>query len=115
MIKSFRNFNQINESFSRFDAGTITNKDGSQENWLDKASQSELDRILIAWNDGQGDTYVYDWRKLVRYSKDFPGWDENMSNREILEFFYDSLELNGNMTEIVYFDIDENRYKSFNW
>ena len=66
---------------------------------LNNFSKEELNKVLVCFNDGQGDHSVYDFekmKKLFSESVDSNGKKyntENMTNSEILDEFYKSLDL----------------------
>ena len=79
--------------------------------WLDTASKEDLDRILICFNDGQGDHCVYDYdrvRELLCMDYDLG----DMLPSVIIDTFYNDLDLGGNGSDAIYFD---NGYKIIDW
>lgn len=89
------------------------------DEWLNNASEKEISRIIIHFNDGQGDIASYtmiEARKLLSESVDSMGnpYDMNMSNSELIDNFYNDLCLNGNETRAVYFD-DVEGYLVIDW
>lgn len=84
---------------------------------FNKLSKVELDKVLISFNDGQGDNCVYDWKDIVKLLEDdiligqrVPDLQDDgddltgKTNIEILDMFYDGNELNGNNSNLIYFD-----------
>ena len=68
---------------------------------FNQLSEVELNKVLISFNDGQGDNCVYNWTDII----DISGDDiEGKTNIEILDMFYDSNDLTGNSSNMVYFD-----------
>lgn len=80
--------------------------------------ESKLNRIIICFNNGQGDHCVYNYKEVVNLLKESTQSDcssynvDNLKPSQILDFFYKSLDLNGNNTDAIYFD-DE--YKIIHW
>lgn len=83
---------------------------------FNQLSEADLNKVLISFNDGQGDNCVYDWKGIIQLLED----DFNIGKRleiddsendlagktniEILDMFYDGNELNGNNSNLIYFD-----------
>lgn len=74
------------------------------KDWMDTATDDQLKRIIIAYNDGQGDTHI---DTLGDISELF---EDNISNWEMLRIIYG--EFGGNMTDAAYFD---GEYKKIYW
>jgi hypothetical protein len=76
--------------------------------WFNKASNSELNRFLISFNDGQGDHSIYTYDLVVKLLKNSDRTSikdlAEITHSEIIDEFYKDLELNGNSCDIVYFD-----------
>lgn len=68
---------------------------------FNQLSEAELNKVLISFNDGQGDNCVYNWKDIVDIGEDDV---EGKTNIEILDMFYDGNELNGNNSNLIYFD-----------
>jgi len=79
--------------------------------WINNASEDELNRIIIATNDGQGDTSLYDWQGLCGIYFDNDRNDETPTNIQILDYFYQ--DTNGNMTCAAYFN--GKHYQNLSW
>lgn len=91
---------------------------------LDTLTDEEVKRILVCSNDGQGDTYCYTFADIfnlisesdIKYNNQMVrGADviQKMSRSEILYEF--CKDMSANMTEYIYFDIDDNEYKIIKW
>lgn len=87
------------------------------EDWFNNASEDEINRFIIGYNDGQGDHGFYTYSKIVGLLKnsDRPNSKEleSMTRVEIIDEFYKELLLNGNNSDMVYFDGKE--YLKINW
>lgn len=110
----------------RFDAfeklQTNSDKLSIDNNWFDKATKEELDRILIAYNDGQGDTNCYTYDDIVdiisgseeeENGKIVPFNISKLTPVQIIQKFYDEVVLDGNMVDAVYFD--GKKYLKIQW
>lgn len=77
----------------------------------------KINRIIIGYNDGQGDHGFYTYSKVVDLlnDSDRPNLKklEDMTRVEIIDEFYKGLDLNGNNSGMVYFDGTE--YVEINW
>lgn len=84
------------------------------DNWLDSASKEDLDKIIICFNDGQGDHCVYNYDKIVELLSDYYDQEdlENMTPSQYMKNFYTDCELSGNNTDALYFD---KKYFLINW
>ena len=69
--------------------------------------KEKLNNILISFNDGQGDNCVYNWEGIVGIIRNSYDDTYKLSNAEILDLFYSDLELNGNNSKLIYFDVSE--------
>lgn len=87
------------------------------EDWFNNASEDEINRFIIGYNDGQGDHGFDTYSKIVDLLKnsDRPNSKEleSMTRVEIIDEFYKELHLNGNNSDMVYFDGKE--YLKINW
>lgn len=85
--------------------------------WFNSASDDEISRFIIGYNDGQGDHRFYTYSKIVDLlnNSDRPNQKEleNMTRVEIIDEFYKELHLNGNNSNTVYFDGKE--YLMVDW
>ena len=104
---------KINESQNRWEWKT---KDITEE-FFNDASEEEINKIIIGYNDNQGDHGFYTYSKIVNLlnNSDRPNLKglENMTRVEIIDEFYKELNLNGNNSDMVYFDGTE--YLKINW
>ena len=110
MIKTFENFNE--EEWWYFPTIEITTE------WFNNASESEINRFIIGFNDGQGDHGFYTYNgiiKLLSNSDRNPELKElkGMTRTEIVNEFYQELDLNGNNSDMTYFD--GNKYLKVHW
>ncbi len=76
--------------------------------WFDNCSDDELKRFIVGFNDGQGDHAFYTFDGILELLKnsDRPGKKEleTMTRTEIVDEFFDDLDLNSNNADTVYFD-----------
>jgi len=91
---------------------------------LDTLPDEEINRILVCSNDGQGDTNCYTFDDIknilsesdIKYNNVWVKGEEivpKMKKSEIMDEF--CKDLSGNMTEYIYFDVNENKYKKIKW
>lgn len=91
---------------------------------LDGFTPEELNRILVCNNDGQGDTHCYTFSDMVSIISESDlkrngEWVKGaevvgtMKPSEIFDEFCGGFL--ANLTEYVYFDINENKYKKIQW
>jgi hypothetical protein len=110
MKKFTDKINESNEWWS-WKTKDITN------DWFNNALEEEINRFVIGYNDGQGYHGFYTYTKIVGLLKnsDRPNKRplEDMTRVEILDEFYDELMLNGNNSDVIYFDGKE--YLKINW
>jgi len=108
-------YNLFTEKFQYKD---ISNND------LDTFKDDELNRILICTNDGQGDTNCYTYKEIyeiisesdIRLDGTYIKGKDFVKNHKVSEIIDEFCQdLSGNMTEYIYFDVSENRYKKINW
>jgi len=83
---------------------------------FNQLSEADLNKVLISFNDGQGDNCVYDWKGIIQLLED----DFNIGKRleiddsendlagktniEIIDMFYDGNDLGENNSNLIYFD-----------
>ena len=77
--------------------------------WLDTASKEDLNKIIICFNDGQGDHSVYTYDKIVKLLSEShltktTKTVSEMTVSEIIDIFYLELNLNGDGTDALFFD-----------
>jgi len=85
-----------------------------EKKWFDVASEKDLNRIIVCFDDGQGDHCVYTYKDIFNLLLDMKNGEDinNMTPLEIIDSFYTELNLNGNNTHALYFD---NEYKIIRW
>jgi hypothetical protein len=90
----------------------MTNFEITEEDF-NQLSEADLNKVLISFNDGQGDNCVYDWKGIIQLLEDIgqrldiTGTEDDLAyktNIEILDMFYDGNELGGNNSNLIYFD-----------
>jgi len=79
---------------------------------LDNFTEEQLNRLVFVFYDGQGDTSVMIWKDFIELSKE---WEKELGigfpkNSDKFDFLYKDSELNGNISEFLYFDFN-NEYK----
>lgn len=111
MKKFTDKINESSENWWRWKTKDIT------EEWFNNASDVEINKFIIGYNDGQGDHGFYTYSKIVGLlnNNDRPNLDklEDMTRVQIIDEFYKELYLNGNNSGMVYFDGTE--YLEVNW
>lgn len=117
-ILTFGKFTKESLSYPNIEHKEISNEQ------LNSMSEEELNRILVCNNDGQGDTHCYTFNDIVNIISDsdikynnqwVKGKDviQKMKRSEIMDEF--CMDMSGNMTEYIYFDVNENKYKKIEW
>lgn len=87
------------------------------EEWFNTASDNEIKRFIIGFNDGQGDHSFYTFEGILALLSESDlssnkSIDE-MTNIEILDEFYNGCQLTGNNSDMVYFNGEE--YQEVEW
>ena len=91
---------------------------------INSFTKKELNKIVVCFNDGQGDHCVYTYNKIVKLLKEsdikinnlyVEGIEivDNMKPSEIMNMFYNELDLDGNNTDALYFD--KGKYNIIQW
>jgi hypothetical protein len=92
------------------------------DNWLNSATEDDLNKIVICYNDGQGDHSVYtiervkDWYKEINeYQEDERFNDVNAKLSYIIDLFYNVgyPTINGNSCDALIFD--NGKYYMIHW
>lgn len=92
------------------------------EKWFNEASEEEVARFILGFNDNQGDHCVDTYKSIFELVSEaevtFDGKDiteeylKNSTRSEILDEFYNSLGIGGNDSDMLYFD---GEYKKVEW
>lgn len=69
---------------------------------FNELSEFELNRFIFSYNDGQGDCYVNTFDEIVELFEDVD--ISNLNRTQILDRFYNESCLNGNNSNISYYD-----------
>lgn len=116
MIKKFENYIEDDLNKIAIDSASVINESSNwwewkkksiSGDWFNNASDDEINRFIIGYNDGQGDHGFYTYSKIVDLlnNSDRPNKElENMTRVEIIDEFYNELQLNGNNSDMTYFD-----------
>ena len=111
MIKKFNEMAVTEKSWEVIKHKKISEKD------FNNFSEKELNRFVLCFNDGQGDHSVYNWKSILSLLCESDLKDpktgeyekgeliiKEMNNMQILDLFYNDLDLNGNNSDALYFD-----------
>ena len=112
-MKKFSNLEFIKENENWYDGlPTIQIKESDFNTFSDE----DLNRYVLCFNDGQGDHSVYTFKKIVGLLENSDRPDKKkvseMTRIEILDTFYDELDITGNSSDELYFD---GEYKNIMW
>jgi len=99
----------------KFNEGYYTNKTPKKEitdKWFDSASDDEIKRFILGFNDGQGDHDFYTYKDILLLLEDSENPNRqqelsDMTRSQILDEFYTELNLGGNNSDMVYFNGEE--------
>ena len=88
--------------------------------WLDNAPKKELDKFLIAFNDGQGDhsAYTYDEALDLLTLSGGRGQERDVKDftpSQVFEKFFEELNLSGNNSDTYYFNTASGKYVVVDW
>jgi hypothetical protein len=82
------------------------------EKGFNQLSEADLNKVLISFNDGD-DNQVYNWEDIIKLLEDIgqrldiAGTEDDLAyktNIEMLDMFYRGNKLNGNNSNLIYFD-----------
>jgi hypothetical protein len=122
-LRAFEDLGQSNPLQESLSYPNIKYKSLTNEE-LNTLSPEVMNRILVCNNDGQGDTHCYTYADMLSIISESDlkingAWVKGadvigkMKPSEIFDEFCRDFE--GNMTEYVYFDVEENQYKQIQW
>ena len=106
-VKLYEDFSSINDSGDK----KITTE------WFNTVTEPEINRFVVGFNDGQGDHSFYTYAKIVELLKDSDRLNkkslDDMTRVEIIDEFYEELQLTANNSDMIYFNGKE--YQKVKW
>ena len=96
------------------------------EKWFETCSDEDINRLLLGYNDGQGDHGFMTWERMcemyIEVNVDNGTLPKDLSYEEylklfpsrmtIIDFLYEDGWINGNTSDMLYFD---GKYKQVCW